>query len=134
MNRQRILDSIAKNPNAPDRQIAKNLGLCVPEVREVRLGHTPAPVAETTPVAGGVPLRNLRVLPRKPAENAATHIRRLPKGKGFEPKVLSHEWGMSEETIRKHAKDLRCLKYVETSPDEWVSMVMSPETAASYHA
>ena len=133
MNRQRILDSIAKRPDATDRQISKNLKVLLSEVREARI-TAPASSVATAPVSGGVLLRNLRVLPRKPADSASVHIRRLPKGKGFEPKVLAHEWGMSEETIRKHAKDMKCLKYVETSPDEWVSMVMSPETAAAYHA
>lgn len=129
MNRQRILDSIAKNPDAPDHRIAKNLNLRVSEVRDVR-GTTPA----ATPAIEGVSLANLRVLPRKPVENAAVHIRRLPKGRGFEPGVLAREWGMSEESIRKHAKDLKCLKYVEVAADEWVSMVMSPETAINYHS
>ena len=39
---------------------------------------------------------------------------------------------MSEDTIRRHAKDLKCLKYVEVSTDEWVPMVMSPETSKQY--
>jgi hypothetical protein len=39
---------------------------------------------------------------------------------------------MSEETIKKYARDMSCLKWVEVSEDEWVQMVMSPETAAQY--
>jgi hypothetical protein len=79
-------------------------------------------------------LTNLRVLSRKPAESAAKFIKRLPKGRGFCPKDLSQEWGMSEDTIKRHAKDMNCLKFVEISEDEWKSLIMSPETAATYNA
>lgn len=131
MNTARILASIAKNPDAPNHRIAKNLGITVGEVAAVR-GD---PAAKTPPptVTGGVELKGLRVLPRKPADSAAGFIKRLPVGRGFEPRVLAAEWGMSEDTIRRHAKDLKCLKFVEVN-DEWVPMIMHPDTAAKYHS
>lgn len=132
-NEKRILASITKNPDAPDYRIAKNLGLTVGEVAAARAGHTPSRNSSVSSVADGVELRGLKVLPRKPADSAAGHIKRLPTGRGFEPRVLSAEWGISEETIRRHAKDLKCLKFVEVN-DEWVPMVMNPETASRYHA
>lgn len=73
-----------------------------------------------------------RVTSHRPVETAAKFIKRLPLGRGFNPKELSSEWGMSEETIKKYARDMSCLKWVEVSEDEWVQMVMSPETAAQY--
>jgi hypothetical protein len=81
----------------------------------------------------GVELRGLKVLPRKPADTAAGFIKRLPHGRGFEPRVLAAEWGMSEDTIRRHAKEMKCLKFVEVG-DNWVPMVMHPDTAAKYHS
>lgn len=129
MNQARITASIERNPDAPNHRIAKNLNLTVAEVAAVRANMKPA---AATPLSGGVTLTGLRVLPRRPAESAAVHIKRLPCGRGFEPRVLAQEWGMSEDTIRRHAKDLKCLKYVEVSPDEWVPMVMSPETSKQY--
>lgn len=39
---------------------------------------------------------------------------------------------MSEETIRKHAREMGCLKYVEVSEDEWIALIMNPETAEKY--
>jgi hypothetical protein len=39
---------------------------------------------------------------------------------------------MAEETIKRHAKDLGCYKFVEVSEDEWVPMIMHPDTAAQY--
>ena len=130
MNTDRIRASIERNPDAPNHRIAKNLKLTVAEVAAVRGTVKPAPAA--TPLSGGITHSGLRVLPRRPAESAAVHIKRLPTGRGFEPRVLAQEWGMSEDTIRRHAKDLKCLKYVEVSSDEWVPMVMSPETAKQY--
>jgi DNA-binding CsgD family transcriptional regulator len=134
----RVLASIAKNPDAPDYQIAKNLGLRVSEVAAAR--QHPAGKADAAPAknpvtmkSGGVELTGLRVLPRKPADSAAGYIKRLPTGRGYEPRVLAAEWGISEETIRRHAKDLKCLKFVEVN-DEWVPMVMHPDTASRYHA
>lgn len=140
MTTDRIRKSIERNPHALDRAIAKNLNLRTHEVADVRakMGRG-KPDALTRKVVSSVKSKGFdldasRVLPRKPAESAAMHIKRLPAGRGFEPKVLAHEWGMSEDAIRRHAKELGCLKYVEVSPDEWVPMILSPETAKAYHA
>ena len=107
----------------------------VAAVRATQHRATPARASEkpTPPVSGGVELKGLRVLPRKPADSAAGFIKRLPLGRGFEPRVLAAEWGMSEDTIRRHAKELKCLKFVEVN-DEWLPMVMHPDTAGRYHA
>ena len=143
MTTDRIRKSIERNPHALDRSIAKNLRVTTHEVAAVRAkmgrGKPVAVVAPNRKVISSVKSKGFdldasRVLPRKPAESAAMHIKRLPAGRGFEPKVLAHEWGMSEDAIRRHAKELGCLKYVEVSPDEWVPMILSPETAKAYHA
>lgn len=141
---QRILASIQRNPKHSDTQIAKNLkGTTVAQVAAVRLGNpgkkvskvvAPAAASAELSHASGFKLSNLRVLSRKPAESAAKFIKRLPKGRGFCPKDLSQEWGMSEDTIKRHAKDMNCLKFVEILEDEWKSLIMSPETAATYNA
>lgn len=94
---------------------------------------TGAPVAHEGSSTHGLVLTNRNVLPRRPPESAAKFIKRLPANRGFNLKDLSRQWGMSEETIKRHSKDLGCLKYVEVADDEWVAMVMSPETAARYH-
>lgn len=159
----RILASILRHPAYGDAQIAKNFrGVTAAQVALVRLNSrnpsylkehaklstkpssskvippAPAPVKKEEPAVpvsvSGVKLSNLRVLNRRPAESAAKFIKRLPKGRGYCPKDLSHEWGMSEETIKKHARDMNCLKFVEVSEDEWKTLVMSPETAATYNA
>lgn len=126
----RIEASILKNPDAPNHRIAKNLNVRVGEVQAVR--DKMSSTTSTHAMVEGVDLKGLKVLPRKPAESASKFIRRLPLGKGFHVKTLSSEWGIGEDTIRRHAKDLGCLKYVETEPDEWVPVIMNPETAKHY--
>lgn len=129
---KRIHASIAKNPGASNYKIAKNLNLTVGEVAAVRSKQLTTTLAKPSSVTGGVELKGLKVLPRKPADSASGFIKRLPVGRGFEPQVLAAEWGISEETIRRHAKDLKCLKFVEVN-DEWLPMVMHPETAAKFN-
>jgi hypothetical protein len=135
---ERIAASIRRNPTATNCKIANNFknvsAATVAAVRE-KMGNLPAATKKTSPEApqgSGIALRGMRVLSRRPAESAAKFIKRLPTGRGFDLKDLSNEWGMSEETIRKHARDLNCIKYVEVEPDEWVQLVMSPETAKTY--
>ena len=128
-NIARIKTSIARNPIAPDHQIAKNLKVKVAEVIKVRASLA---TESTSTGTGGVNLRGLKVLPRKPAESTSKFIRRLALGRGFEIKDLSKEWGIGEDTIRRHAKDIGCLKYVEIEQDEWISVIMNPETAKQY--
>jgi len=133
---QRIETSIRKNPGHTNHQIAKNLRTVAHEVATVRarLGEALPSAATDSPAStvGGVPLSSKRVLPRKPPESAAKFIKRLPKSRGFNPAELAQQWGMAEETIKRHAKELGCYKFVEISEDEWVPMIMHPDTAAQY--
>jgi hypothetical protein len=128
---QRIEAALRRHPEYPNSRITKNMNsVCsAAEVQKVRERLNPETPAAVT---GGIALKSLRVLSRRPAESAAKHIKRLPKGRGFDPKTLSSEWGMSEETIKAHARNLGCLKYVEIAEDEWTQLVMNPETASQY--
>ena len=124
---ERIRFSILKNPDAPDSRIAKNLGTTVAEVRRVR-GSSGPPLSEPATTDEGVDLHGLQVLQRKPAESASSFIKKLPLGRGFELHILAAKWGIGEETIRRHAKDLNCLKFVKVGED-WIPMVLNPTTA-----
>lgn len=134
-NTERIRRSLENNPDAPDWRIAKNLNLRVGDVRKVR-ESLPHEAASAPPppkgFAEGINLRNKRVLTRKPAETASKFIKRLPKQKGFSPLELSQEWGIGEDTIRRHARDLGCLRFVEVEEDEWQQLVLHPETAKQF--
>lgn len=131
---QRIEAALRRNPEHLNSRITKNLNnVCrAADVQAVR--DRLAPREDAPAVVGGISLGNLRVMSHRPAETAALRLKRLPMGQGFEVRVLAADWGCSEETIRKHAKDLKCLKYAELKPGEWVQLVMNPETAARYHS
>jgi hypothetical protein len=91
----------------------------------------------TAPVpvkAAGTVLANKKVIPSKPNVNPLRcKIRALPAGRGFTSDELSDEWGDSADRIEKVAKDMRCRRAVEMSPDYWVYMIMEPETAKKFN-
>jgi DNA-binding CsgD family transcriptional regulator len=135
---QKIAEALQLHPEKSNWAISRNMHrVNASDVQEVRdalaTGEAPTPTPATVqPTGGAYNLRGKRVVSRRPAESAAKYIKRLPTGQGFDPKKLSQEWGMGEETIRKHARDMGCLKYVEISEDEWIALVMNPETAKQY--
>jgi hypothetical protein len=134
--RERIRVAILRNPTKSNYKIADGLHkITTAEVEEVRKSLDGIESTELESVGlAGVILTQKRVLARRPAESAAKYIKRLPNNKGFHPSDLAREWGMSEETIRKHARDMGCIKFVEVSEDEWKPLIMAPETASRYPA
>jgi len=140
---QKVLKCIAAHPDYTDYQIARNTRTNKLQVAHIRskastphatpTSSTPS-TSDEAPITGGLVLGRCRVLSRKPSDSASKFIKRLPTGRGFDVRTLSKEWGMSEDTIKRHAKDLGCFKFVEVSDDEWIPMVMNPETANKYNA
>jgi len=128
---ERIKAAIIKRPDARNCDICKNFSQRVTssEVEAVR-----AIMRGDDPLDAGVKLAGKRVLSRRPTETAAKFIKRLEPNKGFDPAQLSTEWGISEETIRRYAREMGCLKFVEVEEDEWKQLVLSPETAKQFDA
>ena len=80
-----------------------------------------------------IALHNTRVLDSKPAsDNVKKQLYGLRKGMGYPVAALADQWGISEETLRRHAKKLGCLKYVETGPGDWTHCILHPDTAEDY--
>lgn len=137
---QKVLKCIAAHPDYTDHQIARNTRTNKLQVAHIRSkASTPhasptSSTSEEASIAGGIVLGRCRVLSRKPSDSASKFIKRLPTGRGFDVRTLSKEWGMSEDSIKRHAKDLGCFKFVEVSDDEWIPMVMNPETANKYNS
>lgn len=126
----RIAESIRRNPSKTDYEIAKNIrGSSTGEVKRVRAALSEGGSAD---LPGGIKLTGKRVLMKKPPESAAKFIRKLPKHQGFDPSDLSRDWGIGRETIRRHARELDCLRYVEVEQDDWRELVLHPETAAKF--
>lgn len=128
---KRLQAAIRKYPSKSDYEISRNYrGSSSSMVAALRTTMGEQFVSEDVPK--GFFLSNLNVSSRKPSESAAKFIKRLPSNRGFMISQVAKEWGMSEETIKRHAKELGCFKYVELSEDEWVPLIMNPETAAQY--
>jgi hypothetical protein len=145
MNEDRIKACITRHPDWTDRQVSKSLGLRLLEVeadRQLRRGgavlpgetiypgHPKAEAAQAGPAApsGGFSLRGIRLLSKKPADCMKARLYALRRGMGYKIESLSKEWGISADTIRKHAKDHNALVYVEATPGEYVACVVHPET------
>jgi hypothetical protein len=50
----------------------------------------------------------------------------------FSLRDAASEWGISEDTLRKHARDADCFRYVETAAETWEPCIMHPDTAKGY--
>ena len=89
---------------------------------------------ETSPApAFGIPLRNVRVAERRPSDcGMRRQLYSLKKATGFPVEELAEKWGVSQETLRKHAKRLDCLLFVEAEPGDWKHCILHPDTAEAY--
>jgi hypothetical protein len=73
---------------------------------------------------------DVRVSDHKPNDSIKRMLYGLKRGMAFPVEQMAAQWGVSSENIRKKARELECLKYVEVSPaDGWVHCVMHPDTA-----
>lgn len=136
---ERIVSSIIRNPDHPNWKIARNLiGTNVADVVEARAmmeGELERPdkaTADSGPVEA-IPLNQKRVMPTKPqGSDCRRRIRDIKRGVCHRVPAFAAYLGISEETLRKHAKALSCLKWVEMTPDNFEEAVMNPETAKQY--
>lgn len=81
----------------------------------------------------GIPLRNVRVAERRPSDSGMRRqLYGLKKSTGYPVDELAAKWGVSQETLRKHAKRLDCLMYVEAGPGDWKHCILHPDTAEAY--
>lgn len=132
---ERIKAAIERRPDAPDFIIAKNLAgkIRVPEVAAVRAAMSEKPPSFSDKTIGSIPLGNRQVRPVKPqGSDAKRQIRELARGSAYRVGELAEKFGISEDTLKKHARSLHCLRWVEASPDNWVECVLNPDDAKRY--
>jgi hypothetical protein len=140
---QRVKDYIAKTGRREDeairlalkKQVAGPVPMAV--IRAVLAGEAvpeiDKPLKDATKKVKTIPLGgNVRVSDRKPQDAVKAKIYTLRKGQGHPVDELAQEWCVGSETIRNHARNLGCLKYVEESPGQWVLCVLHPDTAKDY--
>lgn len=103
-----------------------------PAAKAAKAAPRSKPASASVAVSHGISLAGVKVCERKPAETLKGKLFALRRGMGYPLADLSDQWGVSQDNIRKHARRLDCLLYVETSPGEWVLCVLHPETADQY--
>lgn len=74
-----------------------------------------------------------RVMDRKPPTSVRGRFFGLAKGRAYPVSTLARDWGVSAATLKRHARDAECFKYVDTTGcDDWEACVMHPETAEQF--
>lgn len=136
---ERIVSSIIRNPDHPDWKIARNLeGIYSADVAEARAMMTdelrqPGKAPATADPIEAIPLNQKRVMPQKPqGSDCRRRIRDIAQGVCHRVPAFAAYLGISEDTLRRHAKALHCLKWVEMTPDNFEEAVMNPDTAKKY--
>jgi hypothetical protein len=135
----------AKNPTVGRTVLARMTGVSEGLAKEFLKGtarvSSPAKAYKSTPAAKepvvksvpGIALHSTRVMDNRPQQDKIKRmLYQLKRGTGYPVEAIAEEWGVSEDSLRKNAKRLEALKYVEVSPGEWVLCVMHPETAEDY--
>ncbi len=127
----RVKKCLAKHPEWDSKRVAKSAGAPLAMVGDMRNGESPQAepkAANSTPPSGGFSLRGVLLLSKKPADCMKARLYGLRRGMGYKIEDLSKQWGVSTDTLRKHAKDHHALVYVEATPGEFVACIVHPET------
>jgi transposase-like protein len=72
-------------------------------------------------------LTKLRTATKKPVESVKSKLYQLPRGKGYPLADAAREWGVNQDTLRRHAKDIGAFLYAEVAPEQWVEVVTYPQ-------
>ena len=132
--RQRIIAAILRHPDEANWKIAKRIykGTSA-EVQSARdsMGGNEAQTVD--PGIDGIIIGQRRVMPQKPqGSDCRRRIREIKKGVCHRVPQFAAHLGISEDTLRKHARAMACLKWVEMTPDNFEEAVMNPDTAKQY--
>jgi len=74
----------------------------------------------------GLEIGGLRMARKKPADSIKSRLYTLEQGKGYPIDEAAREWGVSVETLRKHAKEVDAVMFVELTPENWIQMLIYP--------
>ena len=146
---RRVIEAKRANPDMGRRRLADVIGVPHSSIRRIyarRPWETDtktdaAPDLPTPPQAsppaesdlrGFVVGAETRCSARKPATTARARIYTLKRGRAYPTSAVAEDWHVSEETVRRHAQDADCFRYVETAPEQWAPCVMHPDTAKQY--
>lgn len=92
-----------------------------------------APTASPDPNLRGFTVdAKTRVAARRPAVTIRARLYTLRRGQAFRELDLAKAWGVSTDTVRKHAQDADCFRYVDLGNESWEPCIMHPDTAKAY--
>jgi predicted DNA binding protein len=83
--------------------------------------------APPTDALKAIDLTNRRVSDKRPPTTVKAKLYGLKKGRGYPITEAARDWGVSVENLRRHARDLDAVFFVEASPEEWVEVVTYPK-------
>lgn len=140
---ERLKISFAAHSDWDVGRRANALGVPAPIVRAFAARHgksgtpaeehkSPSKPADVPHTTGGILLDRVKVFAQRPQDRAKQLIYGLTAGRGFPIADLVEQWGMSEETIIKHARRLGTYRYVEKQPGVYVPCVLHPDSAKKY--
>lgn len=82
---------------------------------------------ETCIPRGGMDLSKVQTRDKKPADSVRRKLYTLPQGQGFPLDSVAEEWGVSPETLRRHAKRVGAWQWADpTGNENWIEIVMYP--------
>ena len=139
---EKIRGCIERHPDWDTKRISNATGGMKAEVEAVRRGEGlpprhESPFAPLPPAAAlsvhppkvkAIPLAGVHLLSKKPVDLMKGRLYGLERGMGYPVPDLARAWGVSEETLKTHAKNHKALAYVEATPGEYVPIVVHPET------
>jgi hypothetical protein len=73
-----------------------------------------------------------RCASKKPSTTVRARFYSLKRGMAYKLVDVAREWVLSEETVKRHAQDADCFRYVEMGKETWEPCVMHPDTAKNY--
>jgi hypothetical protein len=98
-----------------------------------RLAGMPEAKPSEAPAVRGFQLKpDTRMASKRPASSLRSRFFTLKRGMAYKESELAREWVVSPETVRKHAQDAECFRYIEVGNEQWEPCVMHPDTAKDY--
>jgi hypothetical protein len=121
-----------------ERKAAAALGITRHAMRRVLSSDGNAQVKQPQEPVKAATLRGFtvgtstRVSSKRPASTIRGRLYDLKRGMAFLEVDVAREWVISAGTLRKHAQDADCFRYVEVASEKWEPCVMHPDTAKLY--
>ena len=97
-------------------------------------GKTVQAKAETDaePLRGFAVGAETRMTSKKPTTTLRARFYQLKRGMAYKIEDVARDWVTSAETVRRHAQDADCFRYIEVEVENWTPCVMHPDTAKLY--